>query len=305
MEGGIIMREENYFEIKLRSAKDTLVMAERRLESLDIQINLLKVRFDHDKKVYDDLAIHMQNIVKDMEKRIPDLEKKIEKGYTTVDMKTGKAFKSFKDKQVGLLQDKIKETKERQKAHAEAYKQKLALKEKNRSKLSDAELDIVIAEEVRESMQPADELKANREKEKERLQKKAEFYKEQLAKLKVPKKAPIKTIKAVVNDILEEAEDKIIDELDLDSAEFQEGVAFNPEPELEVLLAEKEDIANEFRNVADLMDGETKELQWLTAKRPDWINQFELEEGGKAVWQGRITNGFKVWCESKGYKIGG
>ena len=311
MEGGIIMREENYFKIKLRNAKDTLVMAERSLESLDIQINLLKVRFDHDKKVYDDQAIHMQNIVKSMEKRIPELEKKIEKGYTTIDMKTGKAFKSFKAKQIGLLQDQIKETKERQKAHAEAYKQKLALKEKNRSKLSDAELDIVIAEEVRESMQPADELKANREKEKERLEKKAEYYREELAKLKVPKKAPIKTIKAVVNDILEEAEDKIIEVLEPLPAELEDVLGLDDETigsteaPIEVIVAEKLEIANEFRNVADLMDGETKELQWLTAKRPDWIEQFELEEGGKAVWQGRITNGFKLWCEAKGYKIGG
>lgn len=305
MEGGIIMREENYFKIKLQNSIDTLVMAKSKLEHLDIQINLLKVRFDHDKKVYDDQAIHMQNVVKNMEKRIPELEKKIEKGYTTIDMKTGKAFKSFEAKQEGLLQDLIKETERRQKAHAEAYKQKLALRKKKRDKLSEAELDVVIAEEVREFAQPEDELKANREKEKERLEAKAEFYRAKLAELKEPKKEepevefdsvgnevpevtkvpeikPVKTIKAVVNDVLEEAEVPI-----------------------EVILEEKKDIANEMKKVADAMNGETKELQWLTAKRPDWIQQFELEEGGKAVWQGRITNGFKQWCEAKGYIIGG
>ena len=299
------MREENYFKIKLQNSIDTLVMAKSKLEHLDIQINLLKVRFDHDKKVYDDQAIHMQNVVKNMEKRIPELEKKIEKGYTTIDMKTGKAFKSFEAKQEGLLQDLIKETERRQKAHAEAYKQKLALRKKKRDKLSEAELDVVIAEEVREFAQPEDELKANREKEKERLEAKAEFYRAKLAELKEPKKEepevefdsvgnevpevtkvpeikPVKTIKAVVNDVLEEAEVPI-----------------------EVILEEKKDIANEMKKVADAMNGETKELQWLTAKRPDWIQQFELEEGGKAVWQGRITNGFKQWCEAKGYIIGG
>lgn len=312
MEGGIIMREENYFKIKLQNSIDTLSMAKRKLEHLDIQINLLKVRFDHDKKVYDDQAIHMQNIVLDMEKRIPELEKKIEKGFTTIDMRTGKGYKSFTDKHVSLLQDKIKETEANQKALAEAQKQKLALRKKKRTKLSDEELDIVIAEEVRESLQPKDELQANRDKEKERLEQKLEDYERQLEELKNPKKPkevefdpvgnevvePIKTIKAVVNDILEEAEDKIIEILEPLPAELEE-------IPIEVILAEKEDIANEMRNVANLMDGETKELQWLTAKRPDWIEQYNLEEGGKAVWQGRITNGFKQWCEAKGYKIGG
>lgn len=300
MEGGIIMREENYFKIKLRMSIDTLSMAKRKLEHLDIQMNLLKVRFDHDKKVYDDLAIHMQNIVKDMEKRIPELEKKIEKGFTTIDMRTGKGYKSFTDRHMSLLQDKIKETESREKALAEANKQKLALRKKKRDKLSDEELDIVIAEEVRESLQPADELEANREREKERLEEKAEYYREKLAELKAPKKPapevefdtvgneikeiikadPAPKIKEIVNEILEEADEKIIDESDLDTEEITTGIA-------------------------DLTNGETEELQWLTAKRPDWIKQFELEEGGKAVWQGRITNGFKVWCEAKGYKIGG
>lgn len=318
------MREENYFKIKLQNSIDTLAMAKRKLDHLDIQINLLKIRFDHDKKVYDDQAIHMQDIVSNMEKRIPELEKKIEKGYTTIDIRTGKAFKSFEAKHIGLLQDQIKETEQRQKAQAEAQKQKLALRKKKRSKLSEAELDIVIAEEVRESLQPEDELKANREKEKERLEAKAEFYRAKLAELKEPKREepevefdavgnevpkvpevtkvpeikPIKTIITVVNDILEEAEDKIIEILDPDPLGLDNETVGTTVVPIEVIVAEKE-------GIADLMDAETKELQWLTAKRPDWIKQFELEEGGKAVWQGRITNGFKQWCEAKGYVIGG
>ena len=320
------MREENYFKIKLQNSIDTLAMARSKLDHLDVQINVLKVRFDHDKKVYDDQAIHMQNIVDTMEKRIPELEKKIEKGYTTIDMRTGKAFKSIEAKHIGLLQDKIKETERRQKAQAEAYKKKLALRKKKRDKLSDEELDIVIAEEVREFAQPEDELKANREKEKERLEAKAEFYRAKLAELKEPKKEEpeiefdavgneiqekiVKPMKEVIDEILEEAEDKIIEVLEpeKESKVIPELISEPIEPKevpIDVIVAEKKDMANEFRNVADLMDGETKELQWLTAKRPDWIAQFELEEGGKAVWQGRITNGFKAWCEDKGYIIGG
>ena len=319
------MREENYFKIKLQNSIDTLAMAKRKLDHLDVQINVLKARFDHDKKVYDDQAIHMQDIVSNMEKRIPELEKKIEKGYTTIDMRTGKSFKSFEAKHIGLLQDKIKETERRQKAHAEAYKQKLALRKKKRDKLSDKELDIVIAEEVREFAQPPDELKANREKEKERLEAKAEFYRAKLAELKEPKKeAPevkfdsvgneikeiIKTdpspkIREIIDEILEEAEDELIEALDPDPLGLDNETVGTTEVPIGVIIAEKEDIANEMRKVADLMNGETKELQWLTAKRQDWIDQYEVEEGGKAVWQGRITNGFKQWCEDKGYKIGG
>ena len=323
MEGDIIMREENYFKIKLQNSIDTLAMARSKLDHLDIQINVLKVRFDHDKKVYDDQAVHMQNIVDNMEKRIPELEKKIEKGYTTIDMRTGKAFKSFEAKQKGLLQDLIKETERRQKAQAEAYKQKLALRKKKRDKLSDEELDIVIAEEVREFAQPEDELKANREKEKERLEAKAEFYRAKLAELKEPKKEEPKevefdtvgneikkieeTVEDIIADVLEPLTEALepVAEIIADIIEPFAEAAKEIDEAMEIIIEEKKDIANDMRKVADLMNGETKELQWLTAKRPDWIQQFELEEGGKAVWQGRITNGFKAWCEDKGYIIGG
>ena len=232
-------------------------------------------------------------------------------------LKTGKGYKSFKDRHISLLQDQIKDTEAKQKAQAEANKQKIALRKKKRSKLSDKELDIVIAEEVRESLQPKDELKANSEREKERLEAKAEYYRQKLAELKeTPKKKKevefdaVGNIKEVIDEVLEEAEDKIIDILDLDKTPEAttwietEATATNEVP-LKVIIAEKEEIADEMRRIADEMNGETKELQWLTAKRPDWIAQFELEEGGKAVWQGRITNGFKQWCEAKGYKIGG
>jgi len=293
------MREENYFKIKLQNSIDTLAMTKNKLESLDIQINLLKVRFDHDKKVYDDQTIHMQNIVKDMEKRIPELEKKIEQGYTTIDMRTGKAYKSFKERHVRLLQDKIKESEAREKAGAAAYKQKLALRKRKRYKLSETELDIVIAEEVRESLQPADELKANREREKERLEEKAEYYRRQLAELKTPVEKPKEVeFDSIGNEVIEKA----IKKHDLDKSKALELIAETP---IEVILEEKKEIANEMRKVADLMNGETTELQWLTAKRQDWIDQYNVEEGGKAVHQGRITNGFRAWCEGKGYKIGG
>jgi len=307
------MREENYFKGKLQISKDNLVMAKSKLEHLDIQINLLKIRFDHDKKVYDDQAIHMQEIVSDMEKRIPELEKKIEKGYTTIDMKSGKAFKSFKARHVGLLQDKIKVAETRQKEAVERAKQKKSLKKKKRDRLSDKELDLVIAEEVREYAQPEDEIKSNLEKEKERLEAQAESYRQQLAELKATKKVEPevkfdsvgnevkKIIKANLPPIIKEP----IEEKEKIREEIIDHLLEQKEVSLDTLIEEKKEIANEMRNVANLMNGETKELKWLTAKRADWIKQFELEEGGKAVWQGRVTNGFKQWCEAKGYKIGG
>ena len=94
------MREENYFEKKLEVCKETLAGAKTKLEDLDIQIIKLTERFEHDKNLYNDQVEHMQYIVADMEKRIPELEKKIAQGYTTIDMRSGKAFKSFKERHI-------------------------------------------------------------------------------------------------------------------------------------------------------------------------------------------------------------
>lgn len=189
------MREENYFEKKLETSKETLSNAKRRLENLDVQINLLELRFEHDKKIYNDRVEHEQKIVSNVEKRIPEIEKKLAQGYTTIDMRTGKAYKSFKDKHVGLLKDKIKATEEQQKIVAEKYEQRQTLKKKKRSKLTVEELDVVAAQEVREEAQPADELKTIQEKEIERLKLKEEFYRVELEKLKKQPKKVEKEVK--------------------------------------------------------------------------------------------------------------
>jgi len=112
------MREENYFKIKLETSKETLQMAQSKLEHLDVQINLLELRFEADKKIYNDQVTRAQLIVSDMKKRIPKLEDKIEKGYVAIDMRTGKAYKSYTDRHVGLLKDKIDFAKEQQKEAA-------------------------------------------------------------------------------------------------------------------------------------------------------------------------------------------
>ena len=182
------MREENYFIKKLENSIETLQMAKSKLEHLDIQINLLKVRFEHDKKIYNDQTLHMQKIVSNMEKRIPELEKKLAQGYTTIDMRTGKAFKSFTERHVVLLKDKIKASEAQQKVVVKQFKEVQSLKKKKRTSLTPEQLDAVIAEEVREEAQPPDELKANRDREMERLRLEAEAYREKIEKLESLKK---------------------------------------------------------------------------------------------------------------------
>lgn len=233
------MREENYFKIKLANSQETLLMAKSKLEHLDIQMNLLELRFEHDKKVYNDQVIHMQKIVVSMEKRIPELEKKIAQGYTTIDMRTGKAYKSFTDRHVGLLKDKIKKSEEQQKSMEKAYKEKQSLKKKKRTSLTPKQLDTVIADEVREEAQPKDELKTNRDKEMERLKLKEVFYRVELEKLKKEKAEPkVKEVKfdsvgnEVLKDLLEELvppEEEVIEEVELDPIDEHEGKEQCPE----------------------------------------------------------------------------
>jgi len=67
-------KEQNYFKTKLEISKETLVMAESKVEHLDIQLKLLGERFEHDKKVYEDQIVHMQDTITEMKKRIPQKE---------------------------------------------------------------------------------------------------------------------------------------------------------------------------------------------------------------------------------------
>ena len=262
--GKALIREENYYQIKLNTCKETLDMAKRRIEHLDIQILKLKERFDHDKKVYDDQAKHMQNIITDMEKRIPDLEKKLKQGYTTIDLRTGKSYKSFKARHIEHLQEKSEWAKNNQKLLEKKYQERQALKKKKR--LTPEQQEIKEAEEIRESLQGKDEIKQVYEKQMESLQKKADTYEQQLEELielTAKKKAPI-------------SKPKITSPNELDLSEETEGT--------------------------DFVKIDSNELKLLLENHQDWIEAYGIEEGGLAVWQGRITNGFRQWLESKGYK---
>ncbi len=209
------MREENYFEKKLETSRETLSMAENQLEHLDIQISNLKLRFDHDLKVYNDQIIHMQKIVKAMKENIPLIEKKIKDGYTSIDMKTGKAYKSFKDRHIGQLKEKVAWTLENQEKLKAIWENKQTLKKKKREKLKPEELEIVEAEEIRESLQGKDEIVEAHEKRLEQLQKKADFYKTELETLKEPKPEPDPVIfDAVGNIITKKPEETIAEILD-------------------------------------------------------------------------------------------
>ena len=277
------MRNENYFKTKLQISKDNLTMAKSKLDHLDIQLRLLGERFEYDKKIYEDQIIHMQNTVTEMEKRIPNLEKKIEQGYSHVDLRTGKAYKSFNAIHEGQLKDKIAETIELQKASVEAHERKQALRTTKKN-LKPEEKQIVEAEQIRESLQGPDEIAEIYARQQEDLKKKVEQYKLELEQSKAPK--------------------SVEPEVEFDTIGNEISIPIPIEPDMEVIIGEKKEIANEMRNVAVLMNGEAKELELLLVRHQDWIEQYQQEEGGKAVWQGRITNGFKNWCEDKSYKIG-
>ena len=123
----------------------------------------------------------MQNIITDMKKRIPELEKKIKAGYTTIDIRTGKAFKSFKERHIEHLKEKV-EWAEANRKQLEA-KHKLKLELKNKKRLKPEEKEIVVAEEIRESLQGEDEINQVYEKQIEDLQKKKALYQQQLDEL--------------------------------------------------------------------------------------------------------------------------
>jgi len=184
-------KEQNYFKQKLEISEETLSMAKRKLEHLDIQIEVLKKQFDYNRKIYDDQAKHMQEIVKEMEKRIPMLEKKIAQGYTHVDLKSGKAYKSFEGIHVGRLQEKKERVEANLKEFEKRQAEKVALKKKKRTKLKPEELQIVKAEEIRESLQPEDEIERIAERQKELMDEKIKRYEREIQKLRAEKEAPI------------------------------------------------------------------------------------------------------------------
>lgn len=76
------------------------------------------------------------------------------------------------------------------------------------------------------------------------------------------------------------------------------------EAAIETTIRERRDAAQDFREVADHLNGETDEIEWLNTNHTDWIQEYAIAEGARAIWQGRITNGFRNWLESKNLKIG-
>ena len=261
------MREENYFEKKLETSKETLAIAQRKIEHLDLQMLKEKERFDYNMGIYNAQIIHMQNIVKNMEERIPELEKKLEQGYKVIDIRTGKAYKSFKERHEGQLQTKIDEADGRAKAMEERYAHIDELREKKKKgkRLKDMDMKLVEAEEIRESLQPKDEIAIEKEKRVELLKQKREALQQQLEELQ---SRPIE----------------------------------DPAP-IDTLIKEKESIADEMRTVADAMNGEAKQLAKVVEQCQDIIEEYAQVEGGHAIWQGRLTKGFVVWCEEKGYTL--
>jgi len=114
-------------------------------------------------------------------------------------------------------------------------------------------------------MQPKEDLDEVREKERQRLIAQKEFYMQELERLKTQAK--------------------------------------HKEVPIETILKEKKEIANEIRNVADSLNGETNELKLVTEQCQEWIDEYAELEGSHAIWQGRLTNGFRLFCEERGYKL--
>ena len=319
------MREENYFEKKLEMSKDKLAMAKRKLEHFDIQMEVLKVRFEHDKKVYNDQIIHMQYVVTEMKKRIPKLEKRLKKGYRVFDVRANKGYKSFEDMHAAQLETKRLQLVENQRLLEEKFAKRKALKEKPQIALTEADKEIVESIKIQESLQEDHDIEMNQEKQLENLRKKREFYEQELEKLGAEVKEPEVKFDAVGNEIkgmkLEELEEmikpsEIKKEITLDELELalEKDLVKLPDkeviPHIDIVKTPNDDvsqlksISQQIGEQKDEINGMVKEMEWLLTRHQDWMGSYTTEEGGKAIYSGRITNGFRSWCEEKGYKIG-
>jgi hypothetical protein len=81
----------------------------------------------------------------------------------------------------------------------------------------------------------------------------------------------------------------------------EELVTPKQEVSIQKLIEEKKDMVQEIQKMRNGWATETEELEWLVNNCQDLINKYAEEEGARAIWQGRITNGFRAWCEEKGY----
>ena len=112
------------------------------------------------------------------------------------------------------------------------------------------------------------------------------------------KKAPEKSPEQLEREELE----KRLEELKKQEAPISKPIiqpTNEKEPPIKEIIEEKRDIANQMREVADDMNGETDEIERLQKEHPEWIQDYAIAEGGKAIWQGRITNGFRQWLIDK------
>lgn len=300
------MREENYFEIKLRTCEETLASAQSKLEHLDIQIKNLELRFEHDKKIYNDQAIHMQNIIVDMKKRIPKLKKRIAKGYIAYDIRTDKGYKSYKDLHEAKLEAKRQEAIDNYNAAKAKIEKRKALLESKKPR-SPEEKEILVAAELQKEDQPEHEVKASQEKQLEDLKRKREFYEAELAKL------GHEIEKEVVDNKITFIEDQFEPkDSPLEIGTMEIPVKINKEvkpPEItpvETTIEERTEVSKALRGMADTMNGETAEIQWLerTEAGKRMMVQYSELEGGHAIWRGTITKGFREFCKIQGYTIG-
>jgi hypothetical protein len=88
-----------YFSKKKEIMEDTLKYAKNELENCDIQVALLKQRYEYDLGILNKKITRFQEILTDTGARIKDLDKKIKEGYVYLDIPTGKAYKSEKGAQ--------------------------------------------------------------------------------------------------------------------------------------------------------------------------------------------------------------
>ena len=263
------MREENYFEKKLEISKDTLAYTISQLDHFDIQIKKLTEVYEYNLEQYNKKVIRLQEIKANMGPRIESLEKKLKLGYTCVDMRTGKAYKSVDARHKAILSQKIKEAEDRYKAMKKAYDLKKRKGEIPKPVVEAPTGEIIESQQERELRLLKEKYNRLEAQRKELELKK----KEETELLKVAKELEKEGKAEIIEDIIEEAVDKI------------------------------EDIIEDV--VEDSIDlDSTKEGTELMKVPDSWIMDYFNEEGGKAIWQGRLTNGFKAWCESKGYKIG-
>lgn len=263
-----IMKEENYFEKKLEMSKDNLAYSKSELESVDIQIKVLKKRFEYDLEIYNKKVIRLQEIGKNMESRIESLQKKLDQGYTCIDMKTGKGYKSLDARHKAHLSELTKEAEARYKERDKAYKLKKKRKEIPKPVVEPPIGEIIESQKERELRLLKEKLERLEAQRKELELEKEEFIEDVIEEA-------IETIEEVIEDTIEEV-------LEIKEEELEIPNALGP---IDETLA-------------------YKDSEWLLTIHQDWILEYQKEGDGKAIWQGRITNGFRAWLKFKGYKIG-